>query len=351
MIAVTRRIAVAAAAVVALHGAQAVAKDEASFVFTPLEPPHFGGLAYVAGVYQDAAIGYFNPTDAYEGYVWSAGNYTLVPAVGVVNAVSDTGVAVGNTPGSTTSYTTYDVETGATKTFDFGPSGGYKFLIGGINASGTIAATQFTTVMKTKPRTACQPFEQDADGSYNWLAASKLAGLGPVGLMDDGTVVMRQECGEKSSPIYHLSKAGSNKTFTIPGAAYIVVGFVSGTRFGGGYTTTAGQYFGFTSTGVNSSLISYPVPPGSVGIFVTAMGPHHEVAGYAADSATGHLHGFIYSNKTYYTIDYPHYKNTIITGFSSTGAIVGYFGNEKPIYGIPTQPFIATCASDAGCTK
>jgi hypothetical protein len=83
---------------------------------------------------------------------------------------------------------------------------------------------------------------------------------------------------------------------------------------------------------------------------IDAIGPKQEVAGYTVDSS-GYFHGLIYANKTYYTIDYPKRNSTIITGFSSTGAIVGYFGDNDQSYGFPSQPFIATCPSDTGCTK
>jgi hypothetical protein len=123
MIGSPRSIAFAAVAIVALHSAPAAATDKAKFVFTALVPPNSFGEPFVTGAYQNQAVGYYTPkgTDSEEGFVWSAGNYTSIPGLSIINALSDSGVVIGTTPGSTTSYTTYDVTSGATNVFDFGP--------------------------------------------------------------------------------------------------------------------------------------------------------------------------------------------------------------------------------------
>jgi hypothetical protein len=269
-----------------------------------------------------------------------------------VDAVSDSGVAIGNTPGSDTSYTTYDVTTGSTTIVNFAPPGGIGFSIGGINSSGAIAATQYTAVMKRKPKTACEPFEQGADGSYTWLAQSHLSGLGSVGLTDDGRVVMGRslQCEGTGAADYFSYENGKKKKITFPGMSSLGVYFVTGSGFGGYfYTADNQQEFGFASTD-RRKITTYATPPGSTAIVVTAIGPKNKVAGYAI-APSGYFHGFIYVGKSYHSIDYPNQKSTIITGFSSTGAIIGYFGDGKAINGYPKQPFIATCASDKGCTQ
>jgi hypothetical protein len=95
-------------------------------------------------------------------------------------------------------------------------------------------------------------------------------------------------------------------------------------------------------------LTTYAPPPGVSGISVEAMSPNNEPAGNSED-AQGYFHGFIFVNDKYYQIDYPGHKATAIRGFSSTGAIIGFFGDVKDEY--PDYPFVATCASDQGCTK
>jgi hypothetical protein len=217
MLASPKSIALATAAIMALHAFPASAKDSARFVYTPLAPPENNGTVFLTGIYQDQAVGEYSNGTIEEGFTWAGGNYTNVPAVQVFNALSDSGVAIGDTAGSTTTYTTYDLTSGATNTVSFAPPGGYKFSIGGINASHIVSATQFTK-MSGKKKPYCQAFEQEPNGSYTWLAKSKPGGLGPIGITDDGIVVMEQVCSPNVHRNAYLYKNGKTKTFTIPGA-------------------------------------------------------------------------------------------------------------------------------------
>jgi hypothetical protein len=355
MNAAVRCIALAAAAVLAFHTCPATAKEKAQFVFTALAPPGSTGVnVFLTGIHQDQVVGdYLAENGTYQSFVWSAGKYGAVPGLDKIDVISDSGVVAGNTPGSATSYSTYDLTSGATNKVDFGPPGGAGFTIGGINSEGTIAATQYTTRISKggHTKTLCQPFEQDASGSYTWLGEASTSGLNSVGVTDDNVIVMDKECN-KYRVNYFVNRSGKRSKYRIPGSEGSPgIQFVTGAGFGGDFYTVNEDVPGFTTTGKKSNLTIYPVPPkNSVGINVTAFGPHHEIAGYSVD-ASGYYHGFIYADTNYYFIDYPDQKSTIITGFSSTGAIIGYFGDLPDNYGPPSQPFIAKCGSEKGCKK
>jgi hypothetical protein len=355
MIAATRSIAFTAAAVLTLHSTPAAASDKTQFIFTALLPPGGGSTSvYPVGVYQDQAIGYFITENAVrEGFAWSAGSYTLLPALGVVRGVSSSGVAVGDTPGSDTSYTTYNIRTGATNVVNFSPPGGNSFHVGSINSSGTVIASQNVIKMKNEPKIVCQPFEQDASGSYSWLGNASVHGMNPVGLTDDGIFVLgdSQRCTIYQSYKFFIYKDNRAKKFLVPGSKATGIYFVSGSGFGGEYYNAhSRQVFGFTATGTKLKLTTYATSPSNLSMCITAIGPRNEVAGYTLDKL-GYYHGFIYKSGIYHEINYPGQSSTILTGFSSTGAIIGDFADFNDTHGLPNQAFIATCASDKGCTK
>jgi hypothetical protein len=110
-------------------------------------------------------------------------------------------------------------------------------------------------------KTACQPFKQDANGSYAWLGIAKGNGLVALGMTDDDVVVMKRLCGTNNHRNYFLYDNGKQKEIRIPGGNTPVIEFVSGSGFGGYfYNPTAQQYSGFTSTGKHLKVTVYPQP-------------------------------------------------------------------------------------------
>ncbi len=82
--------------------------------------------------------------------------------------------------------------------------------------------------------------------------------------------------------------------------------------------------------------------PDAVG-FTEALGVDNsgDIVGTYADSSGG-THGFLLSNGTYITIDYPGVQNTELFGINDQGQIVGYTNSIPPIsflYNTASQTF------------
>lgn len=343
MVTSCRHLALAAAALVALHAAPAAA---ARFVFTALVPPNDIYGATVFGIYQDQAVGLTYTSNGTIGFAWSAGNYTYLPGISNFSNISSTGLVFGSAPNEPSSgYIIYNMATGVTNSYNYAPSGNSIFLHGGINADGTIAATQATPVGKSGKVYRYQAFEQALDGSYAWLSKPKKESDALIadGLDDNGTAVL-QLGFSPASPPYIIVKQGRHKSFSIPNSIYTEVYFVRGNKFGGYYQDAKTKhYVGFVSDG--SKTVTYAPPPPAKSTAVFGVGERGEVVGSTND-ASGNNIGFIYVKGTYHMISYPKSSATQITGISSTGAIIGtYYDNG--INGI----FIATCPSHKVCTK
>jgi hypothetical protein len=318
----------------------------AQFTFTHLylDPNEKDFQGKLAGVYDDQAAGWANDINGTAtGFVWANGTYTLLPAIPYVEAVSDAGVLAG-VQGNTTSYETYNLLTGVSTTMPWGPTGQSTTEVNAINASGAILGTASSYYRNHKY--ICQPFEQQPDGTFKYLAKSAINGLASLALIDSGAALLSEHCGF-STEIYR-DTAGTPKKYVIKGVKYYQVAFYAENGvFGGGYQPISGPYVGFTSKGGPPTTFAVP---NAISTSVTGVGPHGEAVGSFSD-ATGYSHGFVFLKGVYHQIDFPKANNTTITALSATGAIIGYFDHGSPNQGPQTLFFIGTCAGTAACTE
>jgi hypothetical protein len=271
------------------------------------------------------------------GFVWSAGQLTLVNGSEILFAINDSGIAVG-VPwlNEINFYVSYDVSSGVLT--DVPVNIGLKskwFYAGiGINATGDVLG-----IAQARGGTAIG-FLTIGGQSSKILPPNQKDCL-PVGLNNKGDAIIDYR-GDAASYGSFLYKKGKYASIAVPGASTTTAGFITDNDLIGGVVTSGSSTSGFLLS--KGTYTTYS-PVGATSSTVSGVGPSGQVYGTFVDAA-GNTHGFVNVSGTYYQIDAPNSSYTSIFGVGTSGSIYGWYGNSSGLYG-----YIATCPKKNVCTQ
>jgi hypothetical protein len=327
----SRTITLVAAALLAPPAAYA-----ASFTFTDLDVPGYlstqiSGLPGALSE-SDVVVGTTQQAKgmAPVGFSWSAGTFSLYPAVRELNAVGNNGIAAG-LPASGAGYATVNTSTGAVATY----TDGFRGTPEAIDNAGQIAA-------QTKAGQIGYLLEAGAETP---LKVPNATSTTPTGINAGGTVLGSYYSASSDGGFSYLN--GTYNEFVVPGSVNVNPLFIqSNGVIGGSFTSgTADTLVGFVKRGDNYFLYA---PAESMASSVYGIGPGGEVVGTWSDPHGGiHSRGFIFLNHTFSYIDYPGAVGTSVTGVNARGSLVGTWYDAHFVY----HPFIAQCPQGQTCTQ
>ena len=274
----------------------------------------------------------------YQGFVWSAGKFTLYQDCEILAAINDKGIAVGY-PASGFGYCTVNAHSGKTREFPIHARGDVR-LEGIDNAGAAVAQVEGTRqITKGLVLTGRHTDILQVPGSAN-----KYGGTNITGINTAGTVVGYYS--DAAAVVHGFTEtAGVYSTFDVPGGTGTYAYFITDSgAVGGGYLThgSGGSTVGFVLDKGVYTLIDVPNAQGSEAF---GIGPSNEIVGTYLD-ASSVTHGFVNRGSTYLTIDMKHAAYTSVQGVNKLGSLVGSFRDTQQI----PHAFIAQCSAGELCT-
>ena len=310
----------------------------ASFAFTPLNTDGADLATPQAINSSDQVVGYTTDSNGVRvGFVWSAGQLSLVDGSGSLRAITDSGIAVGYPwLNEKNYYVSYNLSSGVLSdvTPNIGLHGKPAFAATGINAAGTVIGA---AVAKSDASTG---FMTIGGNSIKLLPPKQKNSL-PIGLNTKGDVVIDYVGG--SQDISFIYRNGKFAKIVVPGASATLASFITDKDMIGGSFTSGGTTSGFLFS--NGTYTAYS-PAGATSSSVTGVGPSGQVYGTFVD-ASGNTHGFENVSGTFYQIDVPNSTYTNILAVGTSGSLIGFYGTSQGgQYG-----YIGTCPKKDVCTQ
>lgn len=219
-------------------------------------------------------------------------------------------------------------------TYDFLTPGGSFFRVnnaGQINNSEQIVSEKFVyangTLPNLNPPNNFNPFVRAQLVLNGVNDLGQVVGTYESVRVDGGLGVIITNSDSTVTPL-NLSSVDNNAVFA---SGINNAGQVAGTH----YLVQSGEQVGFLDTG---GIVTNIKPPGALPYTIQTGGLSNagEVSGSYSDSIG--LHGFVFDNGIYTTIDVPGAISTVATGVNVAGDVVGTYTDSTGTYGFLATP-------------